>query len=531
MPLTRRTILVGGLVVVPSYLMSTRALAAPSRDPIKLPIVETTYGPVRGLVDGDVALFRGIPFAAAPVGALRFRAPEPPATWKGVLDATQFGPICPQGPSRLNRVMGDFNLPQAEDNCLTLNIWTPALGRAPAPVMIWIHGGGFTSGSGRLDWYSGLHFARNGGIVFVSINYRLGPLGFLYLPGVCEGNLGVLDQRMALRWKKNNISRFGGDPNNITIAGQSGGGRSAVIHMADGTTNKLFHRAIMQSPAVGAPPIPPEQALARAHEYVSLLKIDNPAELKSMPVDKLLAGFAELGRQVRRFANTTPPFETVIDGHVFDRDPVDVLIENGTAGIRVLWGTTRDESAAHLAFADDILNATDADVRKRFELAFGNQAEAYLEEYRRMLPDATPYSILVHLVTETSYLRRSLAIAEASAKQGNPMYVFRFDWQSPVKRLGACHTLELPFVFNNFESWTNAPMLIGADHQEMRGLSEVIHRAWINFVSTGNPNHERLPSWVPYDQDRVTMRFDTVTEAVGDLAGLRWRKPWPHQVT
>ena len=534
MPLTRREVLAGSMAVFPDYLISPKSVLAasnevgPSSDG-RAPVVETADGAVRGVLEGDVAVFRGIPFAAPPVGHLRFRAPEPPVRWTKVLDATQFGPMCPQNPSRLNRIMGDFNLPQAENNCLTLNVWTPVLTGPRAPVMVWIHGGGYTSGSGRLDWYSGLHFARNGGIVVVTINYRLGPLGFLYLPGVCQGNLGILDQRMALRWVKNNIDRFGGDANKVTVAGQSGGGRSAVIHMANEETNKLFCRAIIQSPAIGAPPVSPDKAMERAREYIALLRLDKPADLMTLPVDKLLAGFADLSRGVRRFANSTPPFETVIDGEVFKGDPVDTLIEKGTAGIRVLMGTTRDESAAHFAFADDVLRATDTDVRGRFASAFGQQsANVYLDEFRRMLPDNTPYALLVHLVTETSYLRRSLQIADASAKRGNPFYVFRFDWQSPVKAFGACHTLDLPFVFNNFESWTNAPMLVGSDLEEMRGLSDVMHRAWINFIRVGNPDHDHLPPWAPYDLEyRTTMRFDTMTEAVGDLAGLRWRQPWP----
>jgi para-nitrobenzyl esterase len=526
LPITRRNILAGSMAALPYYLVSNSILASPKNG--AAPVVETRDGPIRGVVDGTVAIFRGIPFAAAPVGGLRFRAPEPPTKWKGVRDATQFGPICPQNPSRLSRVMGDFDLPQAEDNCLTLNVWTPTLGGARAPVIVWIHGGGYTSGSGRLDWYSGLQFARNGGIVVVTINYRLGPLGFLYMPGVCQGNLGILDQRMALRWVKDNISRFGGDSDNITIAGQSGGGRSAVIHMADNETNNLFHRAIMQSAAIGAPPVEPEQAIERSREYLAVLKLDNPADITALPADRLLAGFAELSRRVKRFAYTTPPFETVRDGVVFRRDPVDVIIEKAGPEIDILLGTTRDESTAHLAFDDTILNATPAQVQQRFEIAFGAQADVYLDEYRRMFPDSTPYALLVHLITETSYLRKSLAIAEARAKQGHPAYVFRFDLQSPVKRLGACHTLELPFVFSNFESWNNAPMLAGADREEMEALSKVIHRAWINFIKSGNPNHDRLPSWAPYDTDlRTTMRFDTMVEPVGDLAGLRWRRPWP----
>ena len=195
-------------------------------------------------------MFRGVPYAAAPVGELRFSPPQPAPPWQGVRDATQDGPIAPQGRSRLAHVMGDFERPQSED-CLTLNIWTPAADSAKRPVLVWIHGGAFASGSGSLPWYSGERFAANGDVVVVSINYRLGALGFLCLPGVSDGNLGLLDQVAALRFVRDNIAAFGGDPDNVTVVGQSAGAASIAILMTMPPARGLFRRAILQSTPFG----------------------------------------------------------------------------------------------------------------------------------------------------------------------------------------------------------------------------------------------------------------------------------------
>ena len=192
--------------------------------------MRTKAGELRGAHENGIAVFRGVPYAAAPIGELRFAPPQPAPPWQGVRDATQDGPIAPQGRSRLAHVMGDFERPQSED-CLTLNIWTPAADAKKRPVLVWIHGGAFASGAGSLPWYSGERFAANGDVVVVSINYRLGALGFLCLPGVSDGNLGLLDQVAALRFVRDNIAAFGGDPDNVTVVGQSAGAASIAILM------------------------------------------------------------------------------------------------------------------------------------------------------------------------------------------------------------------------------------------------------------------------------------------------------------
>src|SRR6478609_2261090 len=217
---------------------------------IEQPAVRTKAGELRGTYENGIAVFRGVPYAAAPIGELRFSPPQPTPPWQGVRDATQDGPIPPQGRSRLAHIMGDFERRQSED-CLTLNIWTPAAYSKKRPVLVWIHGGAFASGAGSLPWYSGERFAANGDVVVVSINYRLGVLGFLCLPGVSDGNLGLLDQVAALRFVRDNIAAFGGDPDNVTVVGQSAGASSIAFLMTMPQARGLFRRAIMQSTPFG----------------------------------------------------------------------------------------------------------------------------------------------------------------------------------------------------------------------------------------------------------------------------------------
>jgi para-nitrobenzyl esterase len=467
-------------------------------------------------------VFKGIPYAAPPVGALRFQPPQPAPHWTEPRDATRFGPIAPQPPSRLNRVMGDFDLPQDED-CLTLNVWTPTLGAPRLPVLIWLHGGAFTSGAGSVGWYSGRSFAASGRVVVVTINYRLGPLGFLFWPGLSEGNLGLLDQIATLRWVKANIASFGGDPDAITVAGQSAGARSTGHLMANPETAPLFRRAILQSGPLGQPPVPTAQAASVTRDYLALLEIDpgNAAELKRLSADRLIRASAELARRSRRFADSRVPFNVVDDGKIVSGGPLAAIEAGAASGIDVLAGTTRDESAAHLVFDPDVLAAGESQVQRHFAELFGAQGEAKLADIRRKRPGGSAYDVLVELATDMTFAQATTAFAKARSEHGERAFLYRFDWQSPHPRLGACHCLELPFVFDNFTDWPDAPMLDGADPGVTRGLARAMHRAWLSFIETGDPQHDALPTWPQYDRHgRATMRFDSVVELAGDLGGV-----------
>ena len=492
------------------------------------PVVRTKAGELRGSVENGVAVFRAIPYAAPPVGELRFAPPQPVPAWQGARDATREGPVAPQGRSRLAHVMGDFESAQSED-CLTLNIWTPGADSAKRPVLVWIHGGAFTSGAGSLAWYSGDQFAASGDVVVVSINYRLGALGFLYLPEVSGGNLGLLDQIAALRFIRDNIAAFGGDPDNVTVVGQSAGAASISILMTIPAANGLFRRAILQSAPFGRISRTRDDAHRIGQRFVEVLglKPDQATRLKSVPVPDLIAAQGELARLEKKFANALAPFWPVVDGEIFRSDVAPALKAGAGANVDTMIGTTREEMTAFFCIDDEIAKADRTAIDGVFAAIFKNNQQRYQDEFRRTRTSHTNAALLGDLMSDAMFRMGSLHMAEWRADQGKPAYVYQFDWQSPAG-FESCHCLEIPFVFDNFSAWKDSPMLKGAKPAEMKGLADAMHPAWIAFAKTGKPDHPHLPEWPVYRrQDRMTMRFDSVISPVSDLAGLSWREPWP----
>src|SRR5215831_11443869 len=282
------------------------------------PFARTGSGDVMGIWDGDLAVFDGIPFAAPPIGELRFAGPLPHPGWTGVLDVAG-GPCCPQPASRLEPVMGRPDFEQ-DEACLTLNIWSPPAVDGPYPVLVWIHGGGFITGSGSLPFYRGAQLARDGRLVVVTINYRLGALGYLYVPGLVRdqpgaANRGLLDQIAAIRWVRDNIAAFGGDPDAITVAGQSAGGAAIAAMMGNSQARSLFNRAILQSPVLGLL-TSIDEAAAICDHLLSVLGIRHAriAELKAVPIDHLLEAQIATTKQFARFGAPVGAIQQVVDG-------------------------------------------------------------------------------------------------------------------------------------------------------------------------------------------------------------------------
>jgi para-nitrobenzyl esterase len=490
-------------------------------------VVRTKAGELRGVRENGIAVFRGVPYAVAPVDELRFAPPQPAPAWHGVRDATKDGPIAPQGRSRLAHIMGEFERPQSED-CLTLNIWTPDPASNKRPVLVWIHGGAFASGSGSLPWYSGERFAANGDVVFVSINYRLGALGFLCLPGISDGNLGLLDQVAALSFVRDNIAEFGGDPDNVTVIGQSAGASSIAILMTMPRANGLFRRAILQSTPFGrmSRTLEDSHRIGRRLLDVLGLKPDEAAELKSLPFARFVTAQSEVARLEKKFADALAPFWPAIDGTVYPGEVAPALKAGAGSGIDIMIGTTREEMAAFYCIDQEIAKADRAVIEGVFAAMFKSDHRPYYDEIRRMRASDTNAALLGDLMTDAMFRIGTLRMAEARADQGRPVYVYQFDWQSPAG-FEACHCIEIPFVFNNLPNWTASPMLKGAKPEEMKGFAEAMQGAWIAFARTGRPDHSRLPAWPPYRrEDRMTMRFDSVIGPVSDLAGREWRQPW-----
>ncbi|MDS1139977.1 carboxylesterase family protein [Pusillimonas sp. SM2304] len=400
----------------------------------------TQHGEVIGCRDNGTAVFRAIPYAAAPVGALRFEPPAPPAPY-GTRDCTQAGPLAPQLPSRLEDVMGPLDLPQSED-CLHLTVWTPGIDRKKRPVVIWLHGGAWQSGGGAPDWYSGEKLASRGDIVVVAPNYRLAALGWLYIPGA-TANLGLLDQEAAIQWVHDNIAHFGGDPSNITVMGQSAGG-SCIAALLN--RKPLFRKAILQSASLGRGFRPAAEAAelgrrvldaagaatledARRLPYQDLLKAQRaPAVLEALKSD-------EIGRAL---------FCPVVDGDVI-AEPVDAVREKMAGHADVLIGYTLNEMAA-----------------------FPNVRIG--EESQR--------------AGEQVFGAPSMAWARQARDQGRSAWAYRFDY-APTARFGACHCIELPFVFDTFKAFGAAPMLAGSQPHDLRRISDTMQRNWISFIRDG----------------------------------------------
>ena len=491
--------------------MSTVALAA---------------GSLAGAREAGVFAFRGVPYAASPLGERRFRPPSAVEPWSGVRDATRNGPVPPQLRSRLADVMGDFPLEMGED-CLTLTIWTPAIDAQKRPVLVWFHGGAFSSGAGSLACYSGAKLAERGDLVVVGVNYRLGALGYLYAPGISEGNLGLLDQLAALRWVRDNIAAFGGDPSSVTVCGQSAGAMSALILMTMPEADGLFGRAILQSPAMTRMTRGAADAGAIGAQFVEKLGAKDLAAMQAVPIADLLRVQGELSGMHAKFADAAPAFAPVIDGTVIPRDPLISLRERPAPSVEMLMGTTREESGAFCAIDPRIINATPEQVAGVFTREFGDRAVAEEAGYRRRRPGSDAPALLTDVLSDQQFLMQLLAFADWRSGAARPAYVYQFDWTPAhaAKRFGACHCIELPFVFGYDESWTGVPMLGDAQAPEIEALSDVIQQTWIAFTRTGKPDNAALPAWPRYDADRrTTMRFDRVVGPVDDLAGLRFRR-------
>jgi para-nitrobenzyl esterase len=435
-------------------------------------IAETTTGRIRGVPSGPITAFRGIPYAHAD----RFVAPRPVRAWPRVRDASASGPAAPQTASRLEGVMGGFQVPQAEQ-CLYLNVWAPT--GDGHPVLVFVHGGGFTSGSGGLDWYDGAELAAHGDLVVVTLNYRLGALGFLPLPGVSEGNLGLLDQLAALHWIRDNITAFGGDPGNVTVAGQSAGAQSILALLSSGRARGLFGRAILQSTPAGMLPTPPDEAECTGRLLLDELGVEpgHAARLADVPVADLLAAQGAVARRTAAPLSAVPPFQLVADGDLVATDPVREAGTRAADDVELLIGTTRDEAAAFFALNDQV-TALGPDELARIAIQwFGDPGRA--------APGGrTTAQIAIDMATDQMFREPMLRLARSLTDHGARPWLYRFDWHPPHSPYGACHCIELPFTLGTAAAWRHAPMLDGDPPAD---LVRRVRRSWTGFARHGDP--------------------------------------------
>ncbi|MBK5222259.1 MAG: carboxylesterase/lipase family protein [Acidimicrobiia bacterium] len=474
-------------------------------------IASTTAGAVRGSIDRGVLTFTGVPYAAPPVGALRFRPPQPVEPWDGVRDALELAPSCPQPTERPPGWPQEHSI---DEDCLYLNVWTPALADGGArPVMVWIHGGGYAIGSGSWPLYDGANLARRGDVVSISVNHRLGPFGYLHLGGLADGHMdddeaassgnnGMLDLVATLEWVRDNAAAFGGDPGNVTIMGESGGGAKVTTLLAMPAARGLFHRAAIQS-GPGLRATSPERATSAARELAAALgATDDPSRLWSASAEEILT--AASGTSAGRMG-----FSPVLDGRAIPAHPGDALARGEAADVPVIVGCNRDEAAGSLPSELD-----DAALRSRLARTPGIDGDEVIEEvvgsYRAAHPDATDVDLLSFALTDQRMRAGSIQLAEAKSKgSSTPVWQYFFTYEMGGR---AGHGYEIAFMLDNLDiggTPASAPR---------QRLADAMSEAWIAFARSGDPNHAGLADWPPFTvPERSTMILGRdACEAVDD---------------
>ena len=519
----------GGHTLLWLTLMGNTSYGAPMDG-----VVTVTGGRVRGVWRGDLWSFSGIPYARAPEGALRWRPPQPPVSWDGVRDASSFGPIAPQAVAAAG--ITSPSDPGADDaqseDCLTLNVWTPEIPENPEtgkgtgrPVMVWIHGGGFTSGSGSVFLYRGGQLTRNGDVVVVTINYRLGALGFLGHRGLADpdglvGNWGLHDQVAALQWVRDHIAQFGGNPDLVTIFGESAGGFSVASLMGTPSASGLFRRAIVQSGGAHVHSI--AEAERTADRLLTTLGVAawDRALLESIPPADLLAATEEVAKRRPDPGLLPLPFLPVVDGVFLPQHPRRAVEEGMASGVELLIGTNRDELTLFGLGQPELLAFDEAGLVRWAanaapDVPTDELIAGYREARRSRSEDTDIRSLTVALGSDGVFRWPSLQLAAAQGTRRTPTYVYLFDWESPAfgGMLGSCHALELPFVFGVVH--VPAVQLFTGASPEAELLSEHMQGAWLAFARTGNPSRpglEEWPTWEP--RKRSTMIFGRRTGSV-----------------
>lgn len=497
------------------------------------PVARTRFGLLQGLALDGLFVFRGVPYAAPPVGPLRWMPPSPPSPWSGVRPALRFGSVAPQ--VRSPGFPGFSAVEPQDEDCLYLNVWTPGLDDALRPVLVWIHGGVFNVGSGSLPAYDGSRLAARGDVVVVTINYRLGMLGFLNLDEAtagripATGNEGLLDQMAALAWVRDNIAAFGGDPACVTVFGESAGAMSIGCMLAMPRARGLFHRAILESGVANtAVPLDAAVDVTRAFLKKAGIAPHDTDALRSVPAEKLLAVDLELRAAMAgpdrppRHGVTAP----VIDSAVLPELPLAAIKSGSAAGIPLVIGTNLDEWRIFGSVNSRFLDIDEGDTVRRLKPFFpAEQAHHLLAAYRSARASrgegTSPLDLVSAVLTDTMFRMRALEVVEAQERLGSPVYNYLFEWKTTPMGglLGACHLAEIGFVFGTLhEDFSGS----GPDAES---LSRKMQDAWVAFARTGDPTGAGAGAWPRYGKRRFTMmlgRECRVEEAPYDGERQAW---------
>jgi para-nitrobenzyl esterase len=482
-------------------------------------VADTAYGRIRGVEVRGIKAFKGVPYGASTAGRNRFMPPLAPEKWTGVREATRYGASAPQTEPGARRAASSLavaaaGLPAEGEDCLVLNVWTPAVrDNRKRPVMVWCHGGGFATGSGSSPVTDGANLARRGDVVVVSLNHRLNVLGFSNLSSVAgsefasSGDVGMLDIVRALEWVRDNIAEFGGDPNTVMVFGQSGGGRKVATLLAMPSAKGLFHRAVIESGAT-LQLVEPEAGARVARELLSTLGI-SPGQgqaLQAVPLEKLMGAYFTVVRGMN-VDQMTQGFSPAMDSRIVSQHPFHPVAAAVSADVPLMLGSTRTELTSS-ATADDF-TMSDAVMRTRVRTLLGSHADRAIEVYGRANPGASPSDLYFLIASDHRYSAPVMKIAERrAALERGPVYLYYFRWETPVDggRLKSPHTIEIPFAFDNIDA---AARLTGGG-ADAKALADRVSDAWVAFARTGNPDTPKLPRWPAFTAaERPTMVIDT----------------------
>ena len=520
--LLKSSLLGGGVAaagVMFGGLIPAAAFGADASSKYEGPVVETTSGKIRGVIQGGTHIFRGIPYGASTAGSNRFMPPRKPEPWPGVRDAFQNGPTAPQLGGPPNALILNHKEPAVQgEDCLVINVFTPGVndGRK-RPVMVWLHGGGFASGAGSAHAFDGTNLARSGDVVVVSVNHRLNIFGYLYLADLGgekyadSGNAGLLDIVAVLEWVRDNVVHFGGNPGNVTIFGQSGGGLKISTLLAMPPAKGLFHKAIIESGSA-LKGIRREEANKTTERILSKLGLQENQvdQLQTLPVAQLLSAI-----DTRGAAQGTIPFTIapVVDGRALPSDPFDPTAPEVSADVPLIIGSVNTEGTFFTPPDSPLFSLDEAGMRARLTPRFGEATDKLIDLYRKEMPNASPSQIYFLI---SAFPTAAITQAERKVAQGKaPVYMYLFTWETPVEggKRHSPHTVELPFVFNNV---ADQPEEVG-NGPELQPLAEKVSGAWTAFARTGNPGAAGTPKWLAYtSNERATMIINNEWKLVND---------------
>ena len=518
-----------------STLNAAFAAGAPPTD--SQPVVETTAGRIRGTTNKGISIFKGVPYGASTTGKNRFMPPVKPDPWAAMRDTLEYGHSAPQtspgapgilaGADFMASTSNPAGIGESED-CLVLNVWTPSVkDHHKRPVMVWCHGGAFTSGSGSAPLYDGANLAGRGDVVVVTINHRLGLLGYTYLGHASDlfkasGNVGMLDIVAALAWVRDNIANFGGDPGRVLIFGESGGGQKVSTLLAMPPAKGFFNRAVIES-GPGVKMNSPDYATKVGDMVLAELGIkpDSIMDIQSLPLERIMAAQGAVNRKLGGFIpGMIAGFSPVVDGVSLPQNPFDPVAPEVSADVPVLIGFNRTELTLFAAGDPVAFTLDEASLHQRIQSLLGDHAEAAIQAFRSDYPneDSTGLYFLIASAYPTVAFTAKIAERRAALSRA-PTFVYEFTWETPILKgkLRSPHTIEMPFVFDNVSD----PLVqkLTGSAPDIFPLAERVSGAWAAFAAIGNPNSKGFPRWPAYSAaDRNVMMINSTSEVVKDPA-------------